>query len=96
MIRHIAFLKWKPGTTDAQVAEVERGLARLPEVMPFLRRYEFGRDLAVAGTHDFAVVADFDTVDDYLTYADQPDHKKVVIDVIGPIMDSIARVQYTL
>lgn len=96
MIRHIVFLKWLPGTDDERVDEVEAALRTMPEVMPFIRRYEMGRDLALNGSHDFAVVADFDTVDDYLTYADQPDHKKVIVELVGPILESSARVQFTL
>lgn len=96
MIRHVVLMKWKPGTTDTQVAAIEEALARMPDVMPFIRRYEMGVDLAVAGTHDFALVADFDTVEDYLSYADNADHKQVIVDYVGPAMESMARVQYTL
>lgn len=96
MIRHVVLMKWKPGTTESEVDAIEEGLARMPDVMPFIRRYEMGRDLAIAGTHDFALVADFDTVDDYLSYADNADHKQVIVDLVGPATESVARVQYTL
>lgn len=96
MIRHLVLMKWKPGTTDAQVAAIEEALARMPDVMPFIRRYEMGRDLAITGTHDFALVADFDKLDDYLSYADNADHKQVIVDLVGPAMESSARVQYAV
>ena len=96
MIRHVVLLNWKPGTTDDQIRKVEDDLARMPDLMPTIRRYEGGRDLGVTGSHDFAIVADFDTIDDYRRYADQPDHVAITRDVIGPILESIARVQYTL
>lgn len=96
MIRHVVLMKWKPGVTESEVNAIEEGLGRMPDVMPFIRRYEMGRDLAITGTHDFALVADFDTVDDYLTYADNADHKQVIVDLVGPAMESMARVQYTL
>ena len=96
MIRHGVLLKWKPGTTDDQIREVEDNLSRMPDLIPFIRRYERGRDLDVTGSHDFAIIADFDTTDDYRRYADQPDHLTVTRELIGPILESIARVQYAL
>lgn len=96
MIRHVVLLKWKPATTDEQIRAVEDNLGRMPGLMPFIRRYELGRDLGVIGSHDFAIVADFDTIDDYRDYAEQPDHLAVTRELIGPILESIARVQYTL
>ncbi len=64
--------------------------------MPFIRRYELGADLGLTGSHDFAIVADFDSIEDYRTYADHPDHKAVSATFIAPILDSMARVQYTV
>ncbi|MEX0757322.1 MAG: Dabb family protein [Acidimicrobiia bacterium] len=96
MIRHVALLKWKDGTTEAQVIAIEARLRQMPDVMPFLRRYELGPDLGITGNHDLAIVADFDSVEDYLAYADHPDHKAVITELIAPVLESISRVQYTV
>ena len=96
MMRHVVLLRWKEGTTEAEIAAVEEALRRMPTVMPFIRRYEMGRDLGVNGSHNFALIADFDSVEDYRTYAGQEDHARVISEVIAPVLDSMARVQYSL
>jgi hypothetical protein len=96
MMRHVVLLRWKEGTTEAEITAVEEALQRMPTVMPFIRRYELGRDLGINSSHDFALIADFDSVEDYRTYAGQGDHARVVSEVIAPILDSMSRVQYSL
>jgi hypothetical protein len=96
MIRHIAMLQWKDGTTTAQVDAVEQALRRMPDVMPFIRRYELGRDLGVNGSHDFVVTAEFDSIEDYQTYSEQADHREVLSSHIAPILADLARIQIEL
>jgi hypothetical protein len=96
MMRHVVLLRWKEGTTEAEITAVEEALQRMPTVMPFIRRYELGRDLGINSSHDFALIADFDSEEDYRTYAGQEDHARVVSEVIAPILDSMSRVQYSL
>jgi hypothetical protein len=96
MIRHVVLLAWKDGTTPDQISTVEAALSRMPEIMAFIRRYEMGRDLGISGSHDFAIVADFDNEADYRTYAEHPDHQAVLTDVLAPVVESKARVQYAL
>lgn len=96
MIRHVVLLAWKDRTTPDQIAAVEKALARMPEIMPFIRRYEMGRDLGISGSHDFAIVADFDHEADYCAYAEHPEHQAVLTNVLGPVVESKARVQYAV
>lgn len=96
MIRHIVFLKWKEGTRDHRIEAVEQTPRRMPETIRHLRRYELGRDLGMTGSHDFAVVADFDTAEDYLAYTEDPGHKAVIAELIAPILESAARIQYEI
>ncbi|GII87820.1 hypothetical protein Ssi03_58100 [Sphaerisporangium siamense] len=97
MFRHIVLLSWVEGATEAQKAAVEAGLKGLPGVIPELRRYEIGPDAGVnEGNHDFAVVADFDSEEDYLVYRDHPTHQAVIADAIKPILAGRAAVQYRL
>lgn len=96
MIRHVVLIAWKDGTTPDEISEVEAALSRMPRVMPFIRRYEIGRDLGIAGSHDFAIVADFETEADYRTYAEHPEHQAVLTDILAPVVEAKARVQYTV
>ncbi len=96
MIRHVVLLAWKDGTTPDQISAIETALAQMPQVMGFIRRYETGRDLGISGSHDFAIVADFDNEEDYRTYAEHPDHQAVLTDILAPVVESKARVQYTI
>ena len=54
-----------------------------------------GRDLGLnEGNATFAVVADFDDVDDYLVYRDDPEHQRVIAECIAPILASRTAAQY--
>ena len=45
---------------------------------------------------DFAVVADFDDADSYLTYRDHPLHREVVKNYVDPIVARRFAVQYQI
>ncbi|GAA3786023.1 hypothetical protein GCM10022226_00160 [Sphaerisporangium flaviroseum] len=95
MFRHVVLFTWVAGTTDEQKATVEAALKELPGAIPEIRRYEIGSDAGVnPGNHEFAVVADFDSVEDYLVYRDHPVHRAVIADAIKPILAERAAVQY--
>jgi len=97
MIRHVVMFRWVDGTTDEQIAAVSEGLAELPGLMPEIRRYEFGADLALAeGNLDFVVVADFDDVDAYISYRDNADHQSLIAQVIRPVIAERVAVQYEI
>ena len=60
-----------------------------------IKAYRFGRDAGInEGTFDFAVVADFETVDDYLVYRDHPSHKALLADHIAPHVATRAAIQF--
>jgi hypothetical protein len=94
VIRHVSLLQFTPDSTDAQLDEIMRDLATLPDRLRF-ESYAFGRDLEInEGNYDIAVVADFATVDDYLAYRDDPEHRRVIAELIRPILASRVAVQY--
>lgn len=95
MFRHVVLFTWAEEATDEQRATVATELGRLPGVIPEIRAYTLGADAAVnPGNHEFAVVADFDTVEDYLAYRDHPAHQAVIAEHIKPILASRAAVQF--
>ena len=97
MIRHIALLTFVDGTTAAQVHAMETALATLPARLPQLRGYAIGRDLAInEGNATFGVVAEFATVDDYLAYRDDPEHRRIIAELIAPVLAARTAVQYEI
>ncbi|UBU12850.1 Dabb family protein [Nonomuraea gerenzanensis] len=97
MIRHIVLFTWTAAATAEQRAAVTAELRKLPDLIPQLRAYTVGADAGLnQGNHDYAVVADFDNVDDYLVYRDHPDHQKVIAEHIKPILATRAAVQLSL
>jgi len=94
MLRHVAGFRWKAGTTDAQVQAIEQGLAALPGRLPQLRAYSFGRDAGLReGNADFAVVADFDDEDGWRLYTEDPEHRRVIEELIAPVTEVRSAIQ---
>jgi hypothetical protein len=97
MFRHVVLFTWIEDATEEQKAEVAVQLATMPGVIPEIRDYQFGPDAGInSGNHHFAVVADFDSVEDYLVYRDHPTHRAIITDYITPILASRAAVQYRI
>lgn len=97
MITHVVSFRWKPQTTPEQVAEIEAALATLPDLVPTIKTYRFGRDLGADGSAnmDFAIVATFDSVDDWRAYNEHPDHDRVRSEAIRPWAAERAAVQFS-
>jgi hypothetical protein len=95
VFRHTVLLRFKEGTSDEQIESVLQGLGTMPTRIDWIRRYEFGRDLGVMeGNPQVALVADFDSEEDWRSYQEHPDHQALVQGVIAPILESMTRVQY--
>lgn len=93
--RHVVLLHLKEGVSEAQRKELVTRFARMPEVMDFIRRYEFGFDLGNLGpgSPDFGLVADFDSETDWRRYSANPDHREL-IELVGEVAEKTIRVQY--
>ncbi|MET8046343.1 Dabb family protein [Streptosporangium sp. NPDC005286] len=97
MFRHVVLFTWAQEATDEQRGRVATELGKLPEAITEIRSYTLGTDAGVnPGNHQFAVVADFDSVDDYLVYRDHPLHQAVIAEHIKPIVASRAAIQFEL
>jgi hypothetical protein len=97
MIRHIVLFTWTEDATDEQKTAVVTELRKLPGVIPQMRSYTVGADAGInQGNHDFAVVGDFDSVEDYLVYRDHPQHQAVIAQHIKPILAARAAVQLSV
>lgn len=94
-LRHVVMFRWKAGTSEETTSAIVAALGELPGLIPELRSYHFGADAGVReGNYDFAVVAEFDSVDDYLAYSDHPRHRQIVEDLVAPHVDARASVQF--
>ena len=97
MIRHVSLLTWSADASPDAVAAVARALAGLPASIPEIRAYRFGGDLGVdPGNADFAIVADFDSIERYRTYRDHPAHRAVATEHILPILAARSATQYEI
>jgi Stress responsive A/B Barrel Domain len=95
LIRHTVMFTWKPEATDEQKKRVAEELSRLPGVVPSIRAYAMGSDLGVnEGNWEFAVSGDFDDLDGYLAYRDDPTHRAIIAEHIQPIIAARAAVQF--
>ncbi len=82
MLKHIIMIKFKPGTPESDIRQIEAGLAGLPAVIDEIIRFEFGRDLVrEERSFDFALVADFADLEALKRYQVHPAHQEVAAKV---------------
>ena len=85
MIRHIVLLKLKEETSAEAIEGISSALASMPEKIPQISNYVFGKDIAVsAGSADIGIMADFESIENYKAYSSPPAHVAAVQDVIKP------------
>jgi hypothetical protein len=95
MLRHVVLFSWTPEATEEQKQRMSAEMGALPAVITQIRGYKFGRDAGInQGNYDFALVADFDDVDDYRAYRDDPVHRAFIENHINPIVGQRVAVQY--
>jgi hypothetical protein len=95
MLHHVVVITLKDGITDTQVNAVLEGFATLPAAIPQIRSYDFGRDAGLSqGSFALALVATFDSVDDFTTYRDHGAHLAFVRDLLGPVAENRASIQF--
>jgi hypothetical protein len=87
--------RWTDEATEAQLAHLIAGLDALPTEVPGVSRYTHGPDAGINdGNHQYVIVADFASVDEYLVYRDHPWHRELIADRIRPVMADRVAVQY--
>lgn len=94
MLKHVVFFKFKQNLAPASVESLEKGLAALPEVIPEIKQYEFGRDVVRSErSYDFCLVSAFDDMDAMKRYQVHPEHQKVLT-LVRDICESILAVDF--
>lgn len=97
MITHIVSFRWKPETTPEQLEAISAALATMPDLVPSIGTYRFGADLGANSPDnnmDFAIVATFDTIEDWKAYDEHPEHDAVRGAIIRPWIAERAAVQF--
>ena len=94
MLRHIVLFKFKEGTEPQQIHDISGAMDALPGQVPSILAYTHGRDAALStAKFDYAVVADFASEEDYVTYRDHPAHKALGGEVMKLVAD-VAQMQF--
>ena len=96
-IRHLVLMQFHEGTDPAAIQALVDGLRALPEQISVIADYKVGPDIGLADDNwDFAVTADFESVDDFHTYRTHPAHVAVIRELIAPHVAKRLAVQFDL
>jgi hypothetical protein len=94
MLRHIVLIKFTEGTSQDLRERAAAELNALPALIPSIRAYTVGADAGIDGTHDLALVGDFDDLDGWRAYQDHPEHVRVRGEHLRPYMAERATLQH--
>jgi hypothetical protein len=93
MLRNVVMFRFKPGTPEAQITELQSALAAID--FPERTNLSMGRDAGLrAGNMDLAVLADFPDADSYRRFDADEEHNRIRRELIAPITESVQRCQY--
>jgi len=95
-LRHVVMFGFKESSTETEVQGVVEAFAKLPEQIPEIADFEYGRNNSPEGlndglTHCFLVT--FDSEADRETYLPHPAHKAFV-EVLKPHMEKVVVIDY--
>ena len=79
MLKHVVFMKFNEGVTDAQISSLENALTGLPAKISEIKGLQFGRDVVHSErSYDFSLVSDFDNLEAMKRYQVHPHHLPVI------------------
>jgi hypothetical protein len=97
MIRHVVMFTWAEGVDDDHIAAVGAGLDGLVAAIAEIRAYAHGSDVGInEGNHDYVVVGDFASRDDYVVYRDHPAHQQFLSSLMAGKVAARAAAQYEI
>jgi hypothetical protein len=96
VLRHVVLFKFKDGTTDEQVRQIEQAFCALPGKIDAIRDFEWGTDVSVENrqegfTHCFVVTFRDETA--RAEYIPHPEHKAFG-KLLGPYLDKVLVIDY--
>ena len=97
-IQHIAFLRFKPGTSEEKLKEIFACLGKLPEVIPGIVSFSAGKNTSRQGldqgyTHAFTMVFENNAARE--RYLPHPEHQKFEA-ITLPHLAGLAVIDYDL
>ena len=96
MIRHTVVFRFAEGTPAERVQAIREALMGLPGRVPEVRSFSCGGDLGLReGNADFAIVAEFDDEDGWRAYQDDPEHQRIIRELISPVVEQRLAAQIT-
>ena len=92
MIRHVVVFRWNDSVTDEQLVTLSAALDALPTAIAEIVSYRHGRDVGLAPTNDdYAITADFASVEDFAVYRDHPAHQRFIAEhITGRVAERVA------
>jgi len=97
MIRHVVLMRFTPESTVEQQQAMLAALRTLPDHLPEIRSYHAQPGLGLRdGSWDAVVVADFDDAAGWRTYIEDPEHQRIIAELIQPIASERGSLQYEL
>jgi hypothetical protein len=96
MITHVVAFRWAPGIPAGHVESVQAQLLEFASSLAEVHSYRCGSDVGASdmGNFDFAIVAEFETVDDWRVYDKHPRHDEIRSGVVRPWVEERAAVQF--
>lgn len=92
---HCVMFRWTDAVDDAHITKLGAWLDSLPATIDTIRRYAHGSNAGInPGTYDYAVVAEFDDVDGYITYRDHPYHQQMIRELVADFTAERAATQF--
>jgi len=96
LLRHVVLFKFKDGTGEEQVGQIERAFCALQDKVDAIYDFEWGTDVSVENlqqgfTHCFVVT--FLSEADRAAYLPHPDHKAFG-KLLGPHLDKVLVIDY--
>jgi hypothetical protein len=94
MIHHLVFFELSDDATDADRDAIIDGLRSMKGVVPEIQSYTVGAALPSPNANwTIALIGEFASIDDYKAYSANPDHTKLVTDVIRPKVKNVTSAQ---
>jgi quinol monooxygenase YgiN len=94
VIRSIILLKFKPDTTEQQIADMMAAGEAMLKQQPGCRGYTLSRDLGLkAGRMSLAAIIDFEDEPAFRAYDVDEAHQSIRREVLAPIVESRASCQ---
>ena len=95
MVKHIVFFKFKATEDKAErMSAIKRELEKLPAVISELKEIKVGININPAEEWDLSLEVLVNDMESLASYANHPAHQRIVKEMIAPIKEGRACVDY--